>query len=194
MFDNRGSHDDTHCADDCSRGLHLKLDYKAMTAKVVAEYYHPRTNLSSGALCGYTTLPSENVLLAWGTNPCITEHTSDGAIAMDIQVSALGKAGSHLLYRAYKDDWKSTPPWDPRIAIQQGNVCGESTHVTVYVSWNGATEMKAWEIVSLFHHTKTSRHSNLISDRLLRTRAIIPNTTTVQLPALIGRASRRPSP
>lgn len=36
-------------------------------------------------------------------------------------------------------DWKAAPPWDPSIAVEGA---------VAYVSWNGATEVATWVVVS----------------------------------------------
>jgi hypothetical protein len=49
--------------------------------------------------------------------------------------------GDNYTYRAYREDWVGTPYYPPSIALTSK---GGST--TVYASWNGATEIKTWEV------------------------------------------------
>ncbi|KAH8165578.1 hypothetical protein CIB48_g2634 [Xylaria polymorpha] len=47
--------------------------------------------------------------------------------------------GGGPLYRVYKFDWVGQPHWEPSCAFIGG---------TVYVSWNGATEVVSWSLVA----------------------------------------------
>ena len=51
--------------------------------------------------------------------------------------------GSNYTYRAYREDWVGTPYYPPSIAAQSN-----SGQTTVYASWNGATEVRSWEVFS----------------------------------------------
>lgn len=129
------------CSVNCSKGLHLRVDYDDMTAEVVSEYYHP-TSLNSLAQGSFAFLESGNALVAWGSQPGVTEHKGD-EVVMDIQVGRLLNEwleDANTVYRAFKMDWRGKPRWGPSIAVEDG---------TVYVSWNGATELAGWTVVSL---------------------------------------------
>lgn len=68
----------------CSRGLEVEYDPKAMTVKTINEWYHPQ-NITSASQGGVQRMKDGNVLVAWGQNPSITEYTAEGKLAMDIQ-------------------------------------------------------------------------------------------------------------
>jgi hypothetical protein len=141
----------------CSRGRHLELDYNDMTVKVVKDYYHPE-GVISGAMGGFEIAPGGNVMIGWGLNPTFTEHTPDGEVALDVQYlhwDPKGEGRGH--YRTFKMDWTGYPPWDPAIAWADQGLAGSM----VYVSWNGATEVKSWELVS---DISQERLSMLIQD------------------------------
>ena len=124
------------CDHDCSRGLHIELDLDAMTARVVREYYHPRS-VQAWAQGGYHALPNGHALIGWGTVPMFTEFDNDGNIVMDVQI---GPWDSDVTsYRVYKSTWVAQPPWNPAVALVDGSL---------YVSWNGATEVVTWSLVS----------------------------------------------
>lgn len=128
------------CTANCSRGLKLEIDTDSLTVKFLAEFLHPN-GLTSVGRGGSTLLPNGNLLIAWGTQPAITEH-KDEEVVMDIQVGPL--LSDHVLetpepYRAYKMNWEAYPPWGPDIVVENN---------VVYVSWNGATEVKEWIVVS----------------------------------------------
>jgi hypothetical protein len=50
-------------------------------------------------------------------------------------------------YRAFRQAWTATPSRVPDIAVETDNVGG----TTVYASWNGATEVRTWQVVSGGH-------------------------------------------
>lgn len=138
------------CPDGCSRGLHLRLDYENMTAEVVHEYYHPM-DIAAWAMGGFQKLPNDNVLVSWGTTPALTEYTEDGEILFDAQVGPWFDEASNQqpVYRVWTANWTAYPPWKPDIAAEGGYA---------YLSWNGATEVDSWDLVSEhFPLVKTER-------------------------------------
>lgn len=148
MFDNHAyaaTASNPGCESNCSRLLHLKLDFDRMTARVVAAYPHP-LSVQAAAMGGYQTLPgSGNILAGWGMVPSITEHRKDGRNVMDLQLSpfsSIASRGGAWIYRAYQMDWVGKPTWDPAL------VADEATN-KAYVSWNGATEVASWQLVSI---------------------------------------------
>lgn len=141
LFDNHFEANTVGCTVNCSRGLHLELDFTAMTAKIVAEHFHP-VGLQTVGRGGFNILKNGNALIAWGTNPAITEHMG-GRVVMDIQVGPLVNGflpGVNAPYRAFRTEWTAKPTWKPSIAADSS---------TVYVSWNGATELAYWVVVSV---------------------------------------------
>ncbi|KAI0018794.1 Arylsulfotransferase-domain-containing protein [Xylariomycetidae sp. FL0641] len=147
MFDNHQMSTDIHLSDenDCSRALHLKLDYDNMTAEVIDEYYHP-DRIVAGAMGGYQTLGNGNKFVAWGFQPTITEHTDAGDVVLEIHMGPYGFPTHEApeIYRAKKVAWVGRPPWKPSIAGTPPN----GTDRGAYVSWNGATEYTKWAVVS----------------------------------------------
>lgn len=147
MFDNHGEHTGP-CEDKCNtRGLHLEIDTEAMTARIVQEYYHPE-KINTGAMGGFQALPSGNVILGWGYNPSITEYKSDGTPVLDAQRGAIGRGflADMFSYRVEKHHWKGSPSWAPSIAVD--NPEQTTKNAKAFVSWNGATEVASWVIVS----------------------------------------------
>ncbi|KAI0594937.1 Arylsulfotransferase-domain-containing protein [Biscogniauxia sp. FL1348] len=141
LFDNHNMHTNSPtsgCSVDCTRGLRIALDYKAMSVKVVSEFYHPQS-VQAWAQGGYHLLPNGNVVIGWGVVPAFTEFTSTGEVIMDIQIRPWDSVpdGGGPLYRVYKFDWVGEPTWSPSIAFVDPNV---------YVSWNGATKIASWSL------------------------------------------------
>ncbi|KAI0803512.1 ASST-domain-containing protein [Xylaria sp. FL0064] len=126
----------------CSRGLEIEFDTESWTYWVVNEWYHPQA-LVSASRGGISRTPKGNTLIAWGQNPMYTEHGPDGEVVMDVQrgqVLALDHGISSVIaYRAWKSDWVGLPKWPPSIAT-----VATEDGMTVYVSWNGATEVESY--------------------------------------------------
>lgn len=82
-------------------------------------------------------LPNGNILLGWGNDAFWTEYTADGEIVF---YGALGFTNV-MNYRVHKfDNWVGLPRTKP--ALWAYSKQGEQA--TLYVSWNGATEVKSW--------------------------------------------------
>ncbi|KAK1147799.1 hypothetical protein N8T08_000312 [Aspergillus melleus] len=68
---------------------------------------------------------------------------ADGEVVLDLQFGVIGRAlGS---YRVYKRNWEGYPTSDPSIVVQRQNA---SSPEILYVSWNGATEVKCWALLA----------------------------------------------
>ncbi|KPM41185.1 hypothetical protein AK830_g5346 [Neonectria ditissima] len=136
----------------CSRGVVVELDYAAMTVRLHEEFFHPQ-RVSSGTEGSVQSLKNGNFLVGWGMNPGFTEHLPNGTVVMDVQRGALPNVAGvrpnmgMTVYRAWKMDWVGRPPWGPEIAsVSQVSQFNVSANATIYVSWNGNTEIDAWEV------------------------------------------------
>ncbi|MBG6183111.1 hypothetical protein IWX65_001060 [Arthrobacter sp. CAN_A214] len=132
LFDNASNEN----SGDNSRGLRLQLDEEAMTAAVVTEYLPPEDR-TAGSMANTNELPNGNILISWGAQPFYSEFTADGALIYDV---SLGGDGS---YRAYKSAWQGQPATPPDVVVQEND--GGST---AYVSWNGATGVAQWRLLT----------------------------------------------
>lgn len=151
FYDNHAMHPSSPtpgCEVDCSRGVRVRLDFDAMTAELVHELYHP-VGVQAWAQGGYQSLPGGGALISWGTVPALTEFTAAGEVVMDIQLGPWfgAQEGEVNTYRVYKTNWVAQPRWRPEIAVV-GSV--------VYVSWNGATDVASWSLVSTANHSVLS--------------------------------------
>lgn len=157
FFDNHGlttSHQT--CNGDCSRGLHIRLNFdndsekddnSKPTAQIVREFLHPQS-LQAQSQGSVQPLEdhSGNVFIGWGRCPSFTEHTADGEAVMDVQFSPWHTEANTIAldnYRAFRMDWKATPGWNPDAMTML-----EDGSVSVYASWNGATEVSAWAFLA----------------------------------------------
>ncbi|MGO9205626.1 MAG: arylsulfotransferase family protein [Candidatus Limnocylindrales bacterium] len=121
-----------------ARGLVLRLDEHALTASLVAAYPHPGglTVTSQGNL---QTLPNGDVFVGWGASPYCSEFGPGGDLRFDATYPAAKQS-----YRVFRQPWVGRPSDSPAIAVER-----EATGaLTVFASWNGATEVDRWEILA----------------------------------------------
>ncbi len=120
-----------------SRGLVLKLDTTNHTATLVAQYlHHPK--LDTATQGDTQLLPGGDVLVGWGGLPYFSEYTQAGSLLFDASFPA-----PDISYRAYVFPWVGKPSAPPSGAARTRN-----GQVTVYASWNGATQVAKWEILA----------------------------------------------
>jgi hypothetical protein len=137
LFDNASSDQDEADTVD-SRGLVLQLDEEAKTATVVREFIHPTGTLSVSQ-GNMQVLPNGNVFVGWGSAPVFSEFGPEGELLFNGRFPEGGTS-----YRAYRCEWVGTPSEPPAIAVERGL----GSEVTLYVSWNGATEVARWQVLA----------------------------------------------
>ena len=143
MFDNsvgNAPNDDFEHAR--SRGLILALrtDTTPMTAEVVQTYElsERRRIRAKGDM---QILPNNNAFICWSKRSELSEHSSDGKVLMD----AAFKPDHVDTYRGYKFPWVGLPATPPDLKSFT-DLSGKVSNTTVYVSWNGATEVRTWNV------------------------------------------------
>ncbi|MGH9067602.1 MAG: arylsulfotransferase family protein [Acidimicrobiales bacterium] len=124
-----------------SRGIVLRLDTKAgqpATAQLVRQYTHPAKLLADNQ-GSMQLLGDGRVFVGWGDEPYFSEFTKDGTLVLDGRFPADDQS-----YRAFTSDWTGHPTESPALAVE-GDTTGGTT---VYASWNGATELSSWVVLS----------------------------------------------
>ena len=136
LFDNGA----TPAVEKFSRVLVLRVDEKSRKATLVRSFHHPRRLLSPYE-GNAQFLPNGHVFVGWGSNPVYTEFDERGRVVLDASFGRQGGApGTEAdSYRAYRFEWKGQPTERPRVAVKGS---------TLYVSWNGATEVRRWEVLT----------------------------------------------
>jgi hypothetical protein len=137
LFDNRGAD-----MDEPSRGIRLGLDEEAMTAELASEYTLPEDPFATYQ-ANVQDLPNGNVFVGWGSAPFLSEHTRDGVLLFEARFPEAVES-----YRAFRSRWVGRPKDRPAVVAEVGSEEGSEGRVTLYVSWNGATEVTSWEILS----------------------------------------------
>ena len=120
-----------------TRGLELRLDMRARTADLLAQYSQGKG--PGSAYMGDTQLLANgNVFVGWGSQPNFSEYTKSGKLLLDATFP-----GPDLSYRATVGTWTGLPDYLPSGAARLG---AEGT--TVYASWNGATQVMSWKVLA----------------------------------------------
>src|SRR5690348_3431040 len=119
-----------------SRGLLIQLNQKAGTAHLVRKYVHRPNRIVSRFMGNMQALDNGNVMIGWGSEPYFTEFGPNGEIVLDARLPDGG-----MNYRAFRLPWHGRPSLPPAAVYRFARGRG-----TVYVSWNGATEVAAWRL------------------------------------------------
>lgn len=120
-----------------SKGYIFRINEKKKTASVVRQYSVPgRLSPSQG---NTQILPDGNIFTGWGSLKYCTEFSPDGDIVWDMEYSAL-----NVTYRCYRDPWTGTPSVGAIGVKSEAN----GADSTVYVSWNGDTEVRTWRVLA----------------------------------------------
>ena len=121
-----------------SRGLRIALDMEKMRASFVAEYLAP-TARTTWAMGNLQELSDGGVFIGWGTDGSFTELGPDGSVRVDGRF-----ADGSVSYRAFRFDLDAKPRGVPATEILR-NADGS---LTMYVSWNGATQVAKWQLLA----------------------------------------------
>ena len=133
VFDNQSPPEEGHE----SRVVLIRIDRRARRARLVREYTHPK-EVHSDSQGSAQFLPSRDLFVGWGgKSPRFTEYTLGGRILFDAKF--LGNNTNS--YRAFLEPWHGTPRRRPAVRVKR-----HDGRATVYASWNGSTELAAWEL------------------------------------------------
>jgi Arylsulfotransferase (ASST) len=135
IFDNGASAPWVH---DRSRGITLKLDEDNMSATLVRALTSPH-KLFATSQGNMQVLPNDNVFIGWGSEAYFSEFSRDGRLLFDAHLPPHDDT-----YRAFRFPWSAHPNDDPALAVERG----PDDEVTLYASWNGATEVESWEVLA----------------------------------------------
>lgn len=121
-----------------SRGEFIKLDTKAKTATLAGQLIRTIGPLSTGSQGDVQALPTGGAMVGWGGLPNLTEFDAHGEIVYDAQLPA-----GENSYRVYREPWSGQPSEAPAIAARTSDAS-----TAVYASWNGATTVTAWQLLT----------------------------------------------
>ena len=125
-----------------SRGEIVKLDLKARTATLVAQFLHAPKPLITSSQGNLQSLPGGRWMVGWGGLPNFTEFNAAGEVIYDAQLPSAVPMGE-FSYRVYRETWSAQPTQPPTVAVRSA-----AGATAVYASWNGATGVAAWQLLS----------------------------------------------
>jgi hypothetical protein len=124
---------------DPSCGLVLELDMDRLSTSLARKYAQPaRRHVAT--MGNMQVLPGGNVFIGWGSEPGFSEFGSDGDLLFDASFPPLVES-----YRAFRFPWSGCPSEAPALVAELGP---KGERVTLYASWNGATEVAAWRVLA----------------------------------------------
>jgi Arylsulfotransferase (ASST) len=122
-----------------SRALTLHVSTKKHKVTLLHQYLHSPSTLAS-TQGSVQLLSNGNVFVGWGSKPYFSEYSAQGKQLFD------GSFRSPVAsYRAYRFNWVGKPLQPPAIAVTQSSTAGQDN---VYASWNGATKVASWQVLS----------------------------------------------
>jgi EmrB/QacA subfamily drug resistance transporter len=120
-----------------SRGLALKLDEATHEARKVADY-GAGYGIEADYMGDLQPLANGNVIVGFGSEPYFDEFSADGKPVLE------GKFPTpNLSYRATLNPWVGEPLYPPAGAARSSG-----GKLTVYASWNGATQVRSWRVLA----------------------------------------------
>ncbi len=120
-----------------SRGVLLRLDQQAHTARLVTQYGHG-AGFDASYMGNTQRLSNGGAFVGWGSQPSFSEYSPGGEMLMDVVFP-----GHNQSYRATLEPWVGRPLSPPAGAARTLN-----GRTTVYASWNGATEVASWTVLA----------------------------------------------
>jgi hypothetical protein len=130
--------------------MQIKVDEAAKTVSLITE--NKLYDLTSGTQGNRQVLANGNVFMGWGQQPFFSEFSKTGKLLLSVRFPDPDES-----YRAYRYAWKGSPTAKPSVAARPS---GSKTKV--YMTWNGATEAKAWRIWA----GKSSRKLKMVAKRV----------------------------
>jgi outer membrane protein assembly factor BamB len=135
-----------------SRGIRVRLNAGTRSASLVQQYGHSPA-LSANFEGDAQLLSGGNVFLGWGQRQFFSEDNSSGQQIFDASFEAPTSS-----YRAYRFRWSGQPMVKPALSLTTGPHDAIITHE----SWNGATNVSGWSVLSgstptALHRTRRAR-------------------------------------
>jgi hypothetical protein len=111
----------------------LHLGTHTHTVSLIRRFTHSPPLLSS-EMGSVQTLANHDVFVGWGDEPYFSQYSPSGR-----QIFNASAALGVIFYRAFRFPWVGWPRTRPSLAVTR-----TGAHTTLYASWNGATQVRAW--------------------------------------------------
>ena len=149
MHDNHNSPIENNTVPSTAKVVHIDFDTKEAT--LVRRMLNESGPIFSTAQGNYQPLKDGNTFVGHGWVPVMEEFSPAGDILTTIQFGAaeprpgggfVSPLAPTLSYKGFKQKWIGCPKTRPDVVAQSSS----KEQTDVYVSWNGATEVEAWEV------------------------------------------------
>ena len=121
-----------------SRGEVIQLAQKTRTASLVTQLERGGSPLSTAEEGSLQMLPGGGWMVGSGAVPDFTEFNAQGQLVYEAHLPS-GESS----YRVYREPWAGQPLEPPAL---KATASGATT--TAYASWNGATTLTSWQLLS----------------------------------------------
>jgi hypothetical protein len=155
-----------------SKGLVIRLDEQDHTAHLVHAAYPP-SQLWAQTQGDIQLLPNGNYWLGWGDTGEITEVSPSGHT-----LYVAHSPDDTQIYRAQRFHWWGQPVAAPAIAVTPGPKA-----LTVYASWNGATDVAKWQVLDGASATTLAPAGRPVASTGFETRLTAPSAAYVAVAA-----------
>jgi len=123
-----------------SRGIVVSLEPQGKTATLLSQLTHP-SPIVADSQGNMQALANGDWFIGWGQVPDFSELSATGQLLFDAHFPAGDQS-----YRALRYAWTGAPATRPAFVVLAGHRAG--TAGTVYASWNGATLLASWRVLS----------------------------------------------
>ena len=123
-----------------SSAVILLLNLASRTAQIIEHIPHPSG--STAAMFGsFSLLPNGNRFIGWGSTRDLSQHSASGQLLFHAEIGDENTAvGSS---RSFKGPWQGSPERPPDVYVYAWGCMWPNA---VYVSWNGATEVRSYRV------------------------------------------------
>jgi hypothetical protein len=116
----------------------LAPDPATHTVSLARQFVNPAKTLLAESQGNVYTLQGRDWLLGYGRLPNFTEFDASGRVLLD---GTLGRDVQN--FKTTLSPWRAKPATAPSVVARRG-----SGAVTLAVSWNGATDVASWRLLS----------------------------------------------
>jgi hypothetical protein len=138
-----------------SRAIRVAINTATRTATLTGEYFH-HPGLTADFEGSAQGLAGGDTFVGWGQQPYFSEFDPTGKLDFDAHFVAPTSS-----YRAYRLPWTGHPVTFPAVVARRGR----RHTTTVYVSWNGATDVASWRVLAGSSPTTLAPAATVIKTR-----------------------------
>lgn len=190
MHDNHNSPIENNTVPSTAKVVHV--DFETKEATLVTRLFNHSGPVYATAQGNWQPLHDGNIFVGHGWIPIAEEYSPSGDILTSIQFGAAKPrpeggfvsfpvTGATIGYRDFKQHWVGCPRTKPDVVAEHS-----SDNTKVFVSWNGATEVVAWEIYVGDSKGSLERIAT-VSKRGFETEATIAKAKYIQVKPVLKR-------